>query len=120
METSIANPQRMKLCIPSVKGVQVVDLQSLIYIEASSNYSHLFFTDRPRICASKPVHTYATLLEGSNFVRVHKSFVVNLDHVTAYVKGAGSNVLMTDGKAIDVARSKREVLMRRMREYFKY
>ena len=120
MEVAISPPQKMKLCIASVKDVQVVDLGDLIYIQASSNYSNLVFSNRPLICASKPVHTYATLLEDSHFVRVHKSFVVNLDHVTAYVKGMGSNVIMTDGRAIEVSRSKRELLMQKMKAYFKY
>ena len=73
--------QKMKLCIPFSRGFQVVDIQKIIYIEADGNYSNIHFTDRPLICASKSIHEYATVLEDSNFVRIHKSFVVNLDHV---------------------------------------
>ena len=72
------------------------------------------------MCASKPIHEYATLLEDCNFVRVHKSFVVNLDHVLEYVRGEGGNVIVTGGKEIEVSRRKKEVLMKKMKEYYKY
>lgn len=50
--------QKMKLCIPSMKGFQVVDIRDIIYCEASSNYTNFYFTNRSLICASKPIHEY--------------------------------------------------------------
>ena len=47
--------QKMKLCIPSLKGFQVVEIQDIIYCEASSNYTNFYFTNRSPICASKPI-----------------------------------------------------------------
>ena len=126
IETFLHNMQqpsathKMKFCIPSTKGFQVIDIQKITFIEASSNYSNFHFTDRSLVCASKPIHEYATLLEDCNFVRVHKSFVVNLDHVLEYVRGEGGNVIVTGGKVIEVSRRKKEVLMKKMKEYYKY
>jgi two-component system LytT family response regulator len=76
-----SNPQKMKLCIPSLKGFQVIEIDEIIYCEASSNYSNFYFADRPVICSSKPIHEYETLLEDCNFVRIHKSFLVNMQHI---------------------------------------
>ena len=112
--------QKMKLCIPFSKGFQVVDIQKIIYIEADGNYSNFHFTDRPVICASKSILEYESLLADCNFVRVHKSFVINLDHVTDYIKGEGGAVLLSGGKEIEVSRRKKELLMSRMKEHFKY
>jgi len=112
--------QKMRLCIPFSRGFQVVDIQKIIYIEASGNYSNIHFTDRPMICASKTIHEYETLLEDCNFVRVHKSYVVNLDHIAEYIKGEGGNVIVTGGTEIEVSRRKKDLLMRKMKEYYKY
>lgn len=112
--------QKMKLCIPSIKGFQVIDIQRIIYIEADSNYSNFYFTDRSLICASKPLHEYAAILQDCHFVRVHKSFVVNLDHVVEYIKGEGGNVIVTGGKEIEVSRRKKEELMIKMKEHFRF
>lgn len=111
--------QKMKFCIPSSKGFQVIEIPKILYIEASSNYSNFHFTDRPPICASKPIHEYETLLDDCNFVRIHKSYVVNLEHVLEYVRGEGGNVILTGGKEIEVSRRKKELLMRKMKEYYR-
>jgi two-component system LytT family response regulator len=115
-----AAPQKMKLCIPFSKGFEVVDIQKILYIEADSNYSKFHFQDRPIICASKTIHEYATLLEDCNFVRVHKSFVVNLSHITQYIKGEGGSLVLSNGREVEVSRRKKELLMNKMKRYFKY
>jgi two-component system LytT family response regulator len=112
--------QKMKLCIPSIRGFQVVKIQKIIYIEADSNYSNFHFTDRPLLCASKPLHEYADVLEDCNFARVHKSYVVNLNHITEYIKGEGGYVIMSNGAEVEVSRRKKEVLQEKMRMFFKY
>lgn len=113
-------PQKMKLCIPSMKGFEVLEIQDILYIEADSNYSNLHLVDKRIICASKPMHEYATVLEDCNFLRIHKSFVINLDHVKNYIRGEGGTVVLTNGKEVEVSRRKKDVLMQRMKEYFRF
>src|SRR5688572_21656232 len=126
METLLHNlrnregSQKMKMCIPSIKGFQVVKLSEIIYCEASSNYTLFHFTDRPSICASKPIHEYEGLLEDCGFVRIHKSFVINLEHVKEYVRGEGGIVILSNGQDLEVSRRKKEFFMTRMKEFYKY
>ncbi len=115
-----AASQKMKLCIPSSKGFVVIEIQNILYIEADSNYSNFHLANKQIFCATKPVHEYATLLEDCNFIRIHKSYVINLDHVTNYVRGEGGSVVLTGGKEVEVSRRKKEVLMQRMKDYFRF
>ncbi|MBL7743973.1 MAG: response regulator transcription factor [Chitinophagaceae bacterium] len=113
-------PQKIKLCIPSIRGFQVVEINEIIYCEASSNYTNFHFTNRPSICASKAIHEYEELLADSNFVRVHKSFVVNLEHVKEYIRGEGGSVILSNNYEVEVSRRKKDMLMTRMKEYYKF
>ena len=113
-------PQRMKLCIPSTKGYEVIEIRDIIFIEADSMYSNIHLVNNHVICASKPMLEYATVLEDCNFIRIHKSYVINLDHVTNYVRGEGGSVILTGGKEVEVSRRKKELLMQRMKEYFRF
>jgi two-component system LytT family response regulator len=63
---------------------------------------------------------YELLLEHSGFCRIHKSFLVNLQHIKEYVRGEGGSVILTNDKAIEVSRRKKEVFMTRMKELYKY
>lgn len=112
--------QKMKLCIPSLKGFQVIEIQHIIYCEASGNYTNFHFTKQPLICASKPIHEYEELLADSNFVRIHKSFLVNLEHVKEYIRGEGGSVILSNAHEIEVSRRKKDLLMTRMKEFYKF
>lgn len=112
--------QKMKLCIPSLKGFQVVEIQDIIYCEASSNYTNFHFTSRPVICASKPIHEYEELLEDCNFIRTHKSFMVNLEHVKEYIRGEGGMLILSNNHEVEVSRRKKDILMTRMKSYYKF
>ena len=113
-------PQKMRLCIPSVKGYQVVNLSDIIYFEASGNYTNIHFAGKPLICSSKLIHEYESLLEDSGFVRIHKSFLVNMQHVNEYQRGEGGQVILSNGDVAEVSRRKKDLLMVRMREYYKF
>ncbi len=115
-----ASSKKMKLCIPSLKGFQVVEIHDIVYCEASSNYTNFYFTNRASICASKPIHEYEDLLEDCNFVRIHKSFMVNLEHVKEYIRGEGGSVILSNGREVEVSRRKKDLLMTRMKEYYKF
>ncbi|MGZ8558584.1 MAG: LytR/AlgR family response regulator transcription factor [Chitinophagaceae bacterium] len=115
-----SSSQKMKLCIPSVKGFQVVDIMDIIYCEANSNYTNFYFVNHTTVCASKPIHEYEELLEDCSFVRIHKSMLINLEHVKEYVRGEGGSVILSDGQELEVSRRKKDLLMTKMKEFFKY
>lgn len=113
-------PEDMKLCIPSLKGFQVINLKEIIYCEAASNYSIFHLTDQASICASKPIHEYEALLEDAGFFRVHKSFLVNLNQIKEYHRGEGGTVILNNNIEVEISRRKKESFIARMKEVYKY
>lgn len=114
------SPYNMKLCIPSLKGFQVVELNDILYAESSGNYTNFYFNNLQRICTSKPLHEYEELLADSGFIRVHKSFIINLVHVKEYLRGEGGTLILSDGKEVEVSRRKKDLLITKMKEYYKF
>ncbi|HEV8271523.1 MAG TPA: LytTR family DNA-binding domain-containing protein [Chitinophagaceae bacterium] len=113
-------PQDMKLCVPSVKGFQVVELKDILYCEASGSYTNLLFDDKHTICSAKTIHEYEDLLSDAGFVRIHKSFLVNLRHVKEYIRGEGGAVLLSNDKEVEVSRRKKDFFLMKMKEFYKY
>ena len=114
------SPQKMRLCIPSLKGFQVIELDDILYAESSGNYTNLYFLNKPMVCTSKPMHEYEKLLEDAGFVRIHKSILVNLLHVKEYLRGEGGSVILSNGHEVEVARRKKDLLIAKMKEYYKF
>lgn len=114
------NQQELQLCIPSVKGFQVVELNDIIYCEAENTYTNIHFKDGKKILASRPLLDYELMLQDNNFFRIHKSSLINVRHIKEYQKGEGGFVVMSNGKALEVSRRKKEPFMTKMKELFKY
>ena len=110
----------MQLCIPSLKGFQVVQVSDVIFCEAENTYTYIHFKDNKKTLASRPLMDYELLLEDSLFFRIHKSTLVNMKHIKEYQKGEGGFVTMTNGKQLEVSRRKKESFVTKMKEVFKY
>ena len=114
------SPNKMKLCLPSLKGFQVAELNDILYAESSGNYTNFHFSDQHPVCTSRPIHEYEEILADAGFVRIHKSCIVNLLHVKEYLKGDGGTVILSNGHKVDVARRKKDFFLSRMKQFYKY
>jgi two-component system LytT family response regulator len=54
------------------------------------------------------------LQDFSFFVRVHHSYIANLNEVTKYVRGEGGYLVLADGSTINVSRSRKELLLKKL------
>ncbi len=54
------------------------------------------------------------LAQYDNFLRIHKSFMVNLKYVVDYKKGRGGQVILEDQSELEVAPDKKEALLKRL------
>lgn len=116
----LQTPAEMKLCIPDMKGFRVVGISDIIFCESESSYTIFHLRDGQIITASKSIMEYELLLENNGFCRIHKSFLVNLQHIREYVRGEGGAVVLTNDKTIEVSRRKKEVFISKMKGLFKY
>jgi len=67
-----------------------------------------------KIVVSRTLKEIEELLEEHSFARVHRCYLANLNEVERYVKGEGGYLVMSDGSTIDVARNKKEVLLKKL------
>ena len=114
------SPLEMRLCLPTQKGFTIIKLEDIAYCEAQRSYTIFRLINNKSILISKPLFDYDKLLSDSIFLRVHKSFLINLMHVKEYTRGEGGAVLMSNGMEIEVSRRKKELFLIKVKEYFKY
>jgi len=114
------SPLEMRLCLPTQKGFTVVKLEEIVYCEAQRSYTLFRLTNNKNIMISKPLFDYDRLLADTFFLRVHKSFLINLLHVKEYTRGEGGTVIMSNGMEIEVSRRKKDLFLEKVKESFKY
>jgi two-component system LytT family response regulator len=104
--------QKNRIAIPSQDAIQFVQLDDIVYLEAESNYTSIYMRDTARIFVARTLKDFEDLLPPILFFRVHHSFIINTNHMRKYLKGDGGQVLMSNGKMIDVSRRRKEEFIR--------
>ena len=106
-----------KIALPTMEGLQMVPVESIISCESDSNYTILQLKGNKRVIVSRTLKEIEELLEEHSFIRVHRCYLANLNEIEKYVRGEGGYLVMSDGTSLDVARNKKEVLMKKLLPY---
>lgn len=113
-------PSEMRFCVPTLKGFIVLKLEEIIYCEAERSYTVFHLAGNKTVVVSKPLLEYDQLLQDFTFLRIHKSYLINLLHVKEYQRGEGGLVIMSNDAEIEVSRRKKDQFLVRIKEVFKY
>lgn len=108
--SAIGHPGRefRRIALSTSDGLEFVDTDRILYCESQSNYTNIVLEDGRKVLLSKTLKEIDELLTGFGFFRAHKSHLINLRHVTKYVRGDGGYVVMRNGVTITIARSRKE------------
>lgn len=70
-----------------------INIDEIVYMEADTSYTNIYMFDKKQYCLSKRMKLLeATFSRHIQFVRVHKSFIVNLKYLIAIKKGVKSSL----------------------------
>ena len=103
-----------RIALPTMEGLQLIPVDTILYCSASSNYTTLTLKDRQKLVVSRTLKEIEEMLDDYPFLRVHHSCLVNLNEVKKYTRGEGGSLSMSDGSVVDVSRSRKEVLLKRL------
>lgn len=100
--------------LPCKNLVDYVPATSIVYIEARSNTSKVMLLGQKQFEVTKPLKDYELLLckSGGHFLRIHHSYIVNLNLVTRYLKEDGGYVVMQGHKTIPISKSKKDEFLK--------
>ena len=102
-----------KIAVPTSEGFELILADQIIRCEADSNYTHLFLKNRTRIVACRTLKEMEEQFHDFNyFLRVHHSYIVNLNEVTKYIRGDGGYLVMADGSTVNVSHSRKDALLK--------
>jgi two-component system LytT family response regulator len=103
--------QTKKFVFPNLNGFELVDLYKIVHCRADDNYTEFYFTDGSKKLISKTLKKVEDQLKDYGFLRVHKSHLVNLNHIVSYQKGKTGALLMSDHSEVSITTSKKAILM---------
>ncbi len=98
-----------KIQVATDKNIKLVNPNSIIYCKSDGNYCHIQFKDDSALFISKKLKYMEKKLEGFQFMRVHNSYIVNLNSIKEINK-KDSLLILIDDSLIPISRSKKDKL----------
>lgn len=105
--------QTQKVLLPSKTGIENVNADEIMYIEAQSNQTKVSLVNKVVHVTYKTLKDYEEQLhKGPHFFRIQHSFIINLQHIKRYSKEDGGYVFMKDEKKISISKSQKKEFLR--------
>lgn len=95
--------------------IVMVDQDEILYCQSDGNYTHVVLKEGKEHLVSKNIKSIENLMHKKQFMRVHKSFVVNTNYIIEYLRGDGGEIIMTNKKSIPVSRLHKSQLLSLLR-----
>jgi two-component system LytT family response regulator len=102
------------LVVHNSKGFNVLKTDEIIYLEADGYCTNFYLAGKVKISSSRNLKFYCDLLPAAIFMRVHHSFIVNLNHVNGY--NCQEEILLTDNLSCSLSAAHKSQFM----GYFKH
>ncbi len=99
-----------KIALNVQDGIEFIDPSEILYIKGDSNYATLFLENKKKIIVSKTLKSLEETILPSSFLRIHKSYIVNISKMQKYVKTDGGYILMSNEDQLPVSRQRKHIL----------
>ncbi len=96
------------IALPLRDYMQVAPLDDIIRLEAKNNYSQVYTKENKMILTSRSMAEYEEVLPKNNFVRVHKSHIVNLKYVSKYIRSKNGSLILQDGTEVPISANRKK------------
>ncbi len=108
-----------KIALPTMEGIHFEKIEEIVRLEAKGNYTYLHFINRKKLLVCKTLREIEQGLNaGNQFVRIHRSFTINLNLIQKYIKGKGGHVVMEDQSSVCVSTGKKQEFLNALEIYY--
>jgi DNA-binding LytR/AlgR family response regulator len=95
------------LCLKSYKDFQYLNTDEILYLQADNNATDFIMKDGSVISAFKTLKTFENSLP-ENFIRVHQSYILNMNYVSRINYGKNICALKTGKKQLPFSKTYKE------------
>jgi len=101
-----------KIALPTMHGYELIPLNNIMYCESKNNYTDVRLNNGQHLVISRTLKEIEELLDMHPFLRVHNSYLVNLQYAIRYIKGDGGALVLNNDISVPVSRNKKEELLK--------
>ncbi len=112
LKQNVNNSHLGKIAVPSGTSLIFLDVDQIMFIKGEGAYSEVNMRNNVKHMVSRNLKNFEDILCGnSTFFRVHKSYIVNLSHVTSYNKTDGGSLFLDNQTAVPISPDKTQLIL---------
>ncbi len=98
------------ISLATAAGRYFFNLEEIVRLEASSNYTRIFFTNKTKITSAKVLKEFVEMLMPFGFIRTHRTHLVNRQHIICVTPGG--SIIMKDDSVAEISRRMKSGVMK--------
>ena len=102
--------------ISTCNGIESVHTNEVVRVQASSNYSRLYFKDGRSLLVAKVLYHFEELLKLHHFIRVHNSHLLNIKYIKKTQRYNGIKIELITGETISMSRRMKKNVLSTLKE----
>ncbi len=102
-----------KLVLQTGDGLTFLKFEDIIYLKADGSYTHFMLHNKTKITVSKKIADYEKLEAMGNFMRIHRSHIINLNKISKITKNDGGFVVMDNQDELSISSNKKIELLQK-------
>ncbi len=117
LQTNMENPLEKKVALNTGDGITFLELNDILYLKADGSYTHFYTTNRHRITVAKKISDFERLEAMGNFLRIHRSHIINLARIQKILKQDGGTVIMENGESLSISAERKTGLYEKFQNF---
>jgi two-component system LytT family response regulator len=105
-------PVQQRLPVNTMYGLEFVDIDDILFVEAAGNYCKLKLRSGRIITLTRKIKELEDQLQEPQFMRIHNSYLVNAGCIRKYYKGRGGHVILDDESSLPVAPARKDYFLK--------
>ncbi|MBK8404976.1 MAG: response regulator transcription factor [Saprospiraceae bacterium] len=102
-----------KINIAEGRSNHLVSVNDILYLKSDHVYLEFYLKNGNQLLSRSNIENYLNKLEAYGFLKCHRSYVVNTNHITSWNKEA---LILTGGQMIPISKMFKEDVMKRIEE----
>lgn len=103
-----------RISLATSEGLYFYSPDEIVRLEASSNYTNIFFTNKRKLLTAKVLKDFAEMLEPFGFIRTHRTHLVNRRYILCVTPNG--NIIMKDASVAEISRRMKSGVMKALKD----
>jgi len=113
LRDNLSNPLDKKIVLQTAETIYVVRMEDVLYLQAEGSYTKFFTTTHGVLTITKKLIDFEYLEESGPFLRTHRSYIVNLNHIKRVDK-KDFLLIMNNDAEVYLAQDKKNLLLEKI------